>query len=58
MGKNEKEFKNAAVYSSEQGSWMFSSGSLYLKLIEITTFGFLAMDMPSCPVKVQPWQST
>uniref|UniRef100_A0A8C3NN71 Uncharacterized protein n=1 Tax=Geospiza parvula TaxID=87175 RepID=A0A8C3NN71_GEOPR len=33
VGNNKKVFKNAAVYSSEEGSWMFSSGSLYLKLL-------------------------
>lgn len=36
MRKNKKVLKNAAVASSEQGSWMFSSGSLYLRLIKIT----------------------
>uniref|UniRef100_A0A8C0B7V5 NF-kappa-B-activating protein C-terminal domain-containing protein n=1 Tax=Buteo japonicus TaxID=224669 RepID=A0A8C0B7V5_9AVES len=35
---NKRVLKNAAVASSEQGSWMFSSGSLYLRLLEITGF--------------------
>lgn len=38
MEKNKRVLKNAAVASSEQGSWMFSSGSLYLRLLEITGF--------------------
>uniref|UniRef100_A0A8D2NQ93 NF-kappa-B-activating protein C-terminal domain-containing protein n=1 Tax=Zonotrichia albicollis TaxID=44394 RepID=A0A8D2NQ93_ZONAL len=33
VGENKKVFKNAAVYSSEEGSWMFSTGSLCLKLL-------------------------
>uniref|UniRef100_A0A8B9M4L5 NFKB activating protein n=1 Tax=Accipiter nisus TaxID=211598 RepID=A0A8B9M4L5_9AVES len=36
VGKTKKVLKNAAVASSEEGSWMFSSGSLYLRLLEIT----------------------
>lgn len=42
VGKNKKVLKNAAVASSEQGSWMFSSGSRYLRLIEITASSLLS----------------